>query len=66
MIIVVSDVHMGYEGSDIASFENFVYDYVSKKLGSNDYFVLLGDIFDFWRRKNMDSMLENKKVLQMA
>ena len=63
MIIVVSDVHLGYQESNTASFKNFVYDYVSKKLGPNDYFVLLGDIFDFWRRKNMDPLLENENVL---
>ena len=63
MIIVVSDVHLGYKESNTASFKNFVCDYVSEKLGSNDYFVLLGDIFDFWRRKNMDPLLENENVL---
>lgn len=63
MIIVVSDVHLGYKEVDTTSFKDFVYDYVSKKLGSEDYFVLLGDIFDFWRRRNMDPLLENKKVL---
>ncbi|MCK5608146.1 metallophosphoesterase [Candidatus Pacearchaeota archaeon] len=63
MIIVVSDIHLGYNKSDTTSFKDFVYDYASKKLGSEDNFVLLGDIFDFWRRKNMDPLLENESVL---
>jgi UDP-2,3-diacylglucosamine pyrophosphatase LpxH len=63
MIIAISDLHLGYEKSDVANFENFINKYVSKELSSKDHFVLLGDIFDFWRRKNMDPLLENKKVL---
>jgi UDP-2,3-diacylglucosamine pyrophosphatase LpxH len=63
MIIAVSDIHLGYNESDNTSFKKFVSEYVSKKLGTKDNFVLLGDIFDFWRRKNMDPLLENESVL---
>ena len=41
MIIVVSDVHLGYEESDDDAFEDFVNKYVSKELKSKDHFVLL-------------------------
>ncbi len=63
MIIVISDLHLGYEECDAAAFNDFVQNYISTKLGTKDHFVLLGDILDFWRRKNIDPMLENQSVL---
>jgi len=64
MIIVVSDVHLGYDLSDETSFKNFLFNYVSETLSSDDHFVLLGDILDFWRRKNIDTLLENNTILE--
>ena len=63
MIIAISDLHLGYEKSDVENFDDFINKYISKELSLKDHFVLLGDIFDFWRRKNMDPLLENKEVL---
>ncbi|RLC74573.1 MAG: hypothetical protein DRI61_16365 [Chloroflexi bacterium] len=63
MIVVVSDLHLGYKESDTAAFTSFVSDYVSKELCGEDHFVLLGDIFDFWRRRNIEPLLEHQGVL---
>ena len=62
MIIAVSDVHLGHYKSDVSAFRDFINNRVSK-LTPEDDFVLLGDIFDFWRRKNVDVLLENEEVL---
>lgn len=53
MIIVVSDVHLGYDACDIGSFNNFI-DSELTKLNENDNIVLLGDIWDFWRANCID------------
>lgn len=59
MIIVVSDVHLGYGHANGELFTRFLDD-VGKSLGQQDDFVLLGDIFDFWRRNNVAVVLENE------
>ena len=46
MIIAVSNVHLGYENSKTEDFKNFINSEVSD-LGTDDHFVLLGDIFNF-------------------
>jgi UDP-2,3-diacylglucosamine pyrophosphatase LpxH len=61
MIIVVSDVHLGYDKSDQDNFSNFI-DSDLKKLGYNDQLVLLGDIFDFWRKNCIDVTVEYSLV----
>lgn len=63
MIIAISDVHLGYEKSDKDNFKRFIDNYVSEELNKADHFVLLGDIFDFWRRKNIDTVLKNEEIL---
>ncbi|HEC88892.1 MAG TPA: UDP-2,3-diacylglucosamine diphosphatase [Thermoplasmata archaeon] len=64
MIIVVSDVHLGYEKSDKKNFEDFITNYVSEITSRNDCFILLGDIFDFWRKKNLDCFLRSDAILK--
>jgi len=54
--VVVSDVHLGYEHSDAKAFDDFV-DHLL--LDKPDNLILLGDIFDFWRRSEVDLLLEN-------
>jgi UDP-2,3-diacylglucosamine pyrophosphatase LpxH len=60
MIIVVSDVHLGYKKSDKDSFNNFI-DSDLTKLDEEDHLVLLGDIFDFWRENFVEVTTEYKK-----
>jgi UDP-2,3-diacylglucosamine pyrophosphatase LpxH len=45
--VVVSDVHLGYEHSDVKAFDDFINNLL---LSKPDCLILLGDIFDFWRR----------------
>jgi UDP-2,3-diacylglucosamine pyrophosphatase LpxH len=56
MIIAVSDVHLGEDGYEeqdkqFSSFLDYAKDDLSKDGGN---FVLLGDIFDFWRRDSVE------------
>jgi UDP-2,3-diacylglucosamine pyrophosphatase LpxH len=60
MIIVVSDVHLGYDKSDKDNFSNFI-DSELTKLKANDHLVLLGDILDFWRKNCVDATVEHEK-----
>jgi UDP-2,3-diacylglucosamine pyrophosphatase LpxH len=63
MIIVVSDLHLGYEKSAEKEFKEFVRNHVAQTLSSDDHFVLLGDIFDFWRKRNLDCMYKSDDIL---
>lgn len=60
MIIVVSDIHLGYDNSDKENFDSFV-DSELAKLNKNDHLVLLGDILDFWRENCVDVTVERQK-----
>ena len=64
-IVVVSDVHLGYEKSDRDNFQIFLESETISKLNDKDHFVLLGDIVDFWRNQNSDIFLDekNKNIL---
>ncbi len=64
LIIVASDVHLGYQSSNRQIFLDFIEE-VCKPLGSNDHLVLLGDILDFWRRTNVSVALENELIFNM-
>ncbi len=50
MIVAVSDVHLGHE--DAGKQERFLEFLDRCDTGKIDHLVLLGDIFDFWRRSN--------------
>jgi UDP-2,3-diacylglucosamine pyrophosphatase LpxH len=59
--VVVSDVHLSYERSDTVAFESFLDTLLTQKL---DQLVLLGDIFDFWRRSDADLQIENQRIIE--
>lgn len=63
MIVVISDVHLGYERCNKEAFESFVDDYLVENEKSIEYLVLLGDILDFWRRSNENVLIENMEIL---
>jgi UDP-2,3-diacylglucosamine pyrophosphatase LpxH len=58
MIIVVSDVHLGYDKSNHSEFKKFL-----DKCNTSDidHLILLGDIFDFWRA-NMADVVMGKNI----
>ena len=63
LILVVSDVHLGYQKSNRRDFLNFLEE-VCKPLDQDDHLVLLGDILDFWRRNNVTVALENELIFK--
>jgi UDP-2,3-diacylglucosamine pyrophosphatase LpxH len=65
MIIAVSDVHLGedkYQEQDgqFSSFLDYVRDGLLKDGG---HFVLLGDIFDFWRKDSVDILNDYDEII---
>lgn len=60
MIIVISDVHLGYEKCNKDAFKEFVSSYlVSEEI---DHLILLGDIMDFWRKSPKTILRENRDI----
>jgi UDP-2,3-diacylglucosamine pyrophosphatase LpxH len=59
MILAVSDMHIGYEKSNKDDFLRFLDEIKGEKI---DHLVLLGDVFDFWRRNSVKTLIENKEV----
>ena len=57
MIIVASDVHLGYDKCNYEAFTSFL-----NKCNSSgiDHLVLLGDLLDFWRRNNAEIIMDEK------
>jgi len=64
LILVASDVHLGYQNSNRQLFLNFLEE-VCRPLGSEDHLVLLGDILDFWRRNNVAVAIENEVIFKV-
>lgn len=60
-IIIVSDVHIGYELADVPAFENFIDSLLKEKL---DELILLGDIFDFWRCSDIDLLVQYQPIVE--
>ncbi|MBS7629872.1 metallophosphoesterase, partial [Candidatus Bathyarchaeota archaeon] len=63
MIVVVSDVHLGYRNSNRQLFLKFLEE-ICKPLGPDDHLILLGDILDFWRRNNVLVAIENEIIFK--
>src|SRR5208337_4189429 len=58
MIIVVSDVHLGYEGHcNYKEFNDFL---IKCNESDIEHLVLLGDILDFWRTKHTKLIMDPK------
>jgi len=63
LIVVVSDVHLGYRNSNRQLFLKFLEE-ICKPLGPDDHLILLGDILDFWRRNNVLVAIENEIIFK--
>ena len=61
MILVISDVHLGYEDCNRDAFTKFMDEFKSRDI---EHFVILGDLFDLWRRNNAEIILENEDILE--
>jgi UDP-2,3-diacylglucosamine pyrophosphatase LpxH len=62
MIVVISDIHLGYDKSDREQFDKFI-DSELSQLSKADHLVILGDLLDFWRRKNAVAVIKNETIL---
>lgn len=60
MILVVSDVHLGFEDCNRDAFSRFLDEFQDEEI---EHLVLLGDILDFWRRNNAEIIQENNDIL---
>lgn len=60
MILVISDLHLGYKKSNDEEFLNFLKDYHNQDI---DHLVLLGDILDFWRCKSSKIITRHEDIL---
>ena len=60
--VVVSDVHLGYSRADTQAFLQFIETY--PRWNETDRFILIGDIFDFWRRQNAKLLVENQQIIE--
>ncbi len=66
MIVAVSDIHLGIKQNDPRErhFRNFLVHLQDNILEQGDDLVLLGDIFDFWRRDLDDVMLMSEGIIE--
>jgi UDP-2,3-diacylglucosamine pyrophosphatase LpxH len=55
MILVASDVHLGYDRSNFGAFGSFLDKCDAADI---DHLVLLGDVFDFWRMNNANIAMD--------
>ncbi|MGA9140371.1 MAG: metallophosphoesterase [Methanocella sp.] len=60
MIIVISDVHLGYTKSNRESFREFLDRCMPLDI---EHFVILGDLIDFWRANNARAIIDNQDIL---
>jgi UDP-2,3-diacylglucosamine pyrophosphatase LpxH len=60
MIVVISDVHLGYEKSNSESFRKFLEQCARIDI---DHFVILGDLMDFWRANNAQVIIDHQDIL---
>jgi UDP-2,3-diacylglucosamine pyrophosphatase LpxH len=60
MILAVSDWHLGYKRCNLDAIVDFLDHYQNTEV---DHFILLGDIYDFWRRNNADLIKENDEIM---
>ncbi len=61
-IIIVSDVHLGYQNTDKESFKKFLENLQTDEETTD--LVLLGDIVDMWRRDASGVFLEHTDIIQ--
>lgn len=59
-IIGVSDIHLGYEKSESEAFRAFLNDLPSL---NPDYFIILGDFIEMWRRSIAAPLLEFSDII---
>jgi UDP-2,3-diacylglucosamine pyrophosphatase LpxH len=61
MILAISDIHLGYEKCNKEAFNKFLDEIKSINM---EHFIILGDLFDLWRKNNVEVILENEDILE--
>lgn len=59
--VAVSDLHLGHNESDATSFKKLLQDFFIDR--GVDNFILLGDIFDLWRRDNTQVIRDHVDII---
>ncbi len=62
MIVVVSDMHLGYRYSNEGLFRKFVNEIVANP--KVEHFILMGDILDMWRRDPLKLLIDYKDIFE--
>ena len=60
--VAVSDLHLGHDECDVNSFRNLIQNFFRDRIVDN--FILLGDIFDLWRRDNVQVIRDHIDILK--
>jgi UDP-2,3-diacylglucosamine pyrophosphatase LpxH len=60
--LAISDLHLGHVESDVDSFKKLLQEFFVNRIVKN--FILLGDIFDLWRRDNIQVVKDHAEILR--
>jgi UDP-2,3-diacylglucosamine pyrophosphatase LpxH len=63
--IIVSDVHVGYEKSNVTAFADFLSDCISKETSKEYSLFILGDLWDLWRKHDVIYSKESDEILSL-
>lgn len=63
--IIVSDIHIGYEKSNVKSFTKFLDNLMTSDKIKNYSLFVLGDLFDLWRRRDSIFYPESDRILSL-
>lgn len=63
--LIVSDVHLGYEKSNVTSFAVFLAEYVDSGSSKDYSLFILGDLWDLWRKHDKLYSKESDEILSL-
>jgi UDP-2,3-diacylglucosamine pyrophosphatase LpxH len=63
--IIVSDVHLGYEKSNVTAFLDFLTINIANGTSKDHSIFILGDLWDFWRKHDIIYSKESDEVLSL-
>lgn len=63
--IIVSDVHLGYEKSNVTAFLDFLTTNIVNGTSKDHSIFILGDLWDFWRKHDIIYSKESDEVLSL-
>jgi UDP-2,3-diacylglucosamine pyrophosphatase LpxH len=63
--IIISDVHLGYEKSNVTAFLDFLTTNIANGTSKDRSIFILGDLWDFWRKHDTIYSKESDEVLSL-